>query len=82
MMLQKWDEKKHEYLPFDVPDDRIVLLYTQDMSTPIDCTNCGKRMTYGDGFTSQTIHTEMGLGYPVCEACYEVETKNRQEAKR
>lgn len=73
MMLQKWDFNKLEYLPFEVPDDRDVALYVPVMETPIDCTNCGKQMTYGESFTSRTIHNFIGLGYPICSECYNVE---------
>lgn len=81
MMLQKWDFNKHEYLPFEVPDDREVVLYSPNMERPIDCTGCGKHMTYGKGYTSRTIHTQAGLGYPVCDECYEIEWKDERESK-
>lgn len=81
MMLQKWDFSKHEYLPFEVPDDRNVVLYSSDMGRSIDCTNCGKRMTYGSSYTSQTIHDNTGFGYPVCDDCYQQETKDREATK-
>jgi len=82
MMLQKWDFEKHEYLPFEVPDDRIVVLYTEDMDQPIDCTNCGKHMTYGEGLTSRTIHNHVGLGYPVCQDCYDVEWEAEKASRQ
>lgn len=80
MRLQKWNYEKHEYEPFDSPA-KFTVLYSSDMSEPIQCANCGKDMTYGEGYTSQTIHNDLGLGYPVCENCYEVETNERQAAK-
>lgn len=82
MMMQKWDFDKHEYLPFEVPDDRIVVLYTEDMDLPIDCTNCGKHMTYGKGLTSRTIHNHFGLGYPVCQDCYDKEWELEKASRK
>lgn len=81
MILQKWDEKKHEYLPFESPAE-ILFLFTEHMGAPVDCANCGARQVFGDCYTSQTIHNEMGLGYPVCGACYEVETKERLKHRK
>lgn len=73
MRLRKWDYDAHEYKPFEVPGDKIIVLYSNDMNLPINCTNCFKDMTFGDGYTSRTIHNDVGFGYPVCEDCYEKE---------
>lgn len=74
MILQKWNFKTHEYEPFESPA-KVLSLYSEDMLAEVDCANCGKRMTYGEGYTSRTIHNHVGLGYPVCEDCYEIERK-------
>ena len=79
--LRKWNFETHEYEPFEVPDDRRLVLYTENMAQEIDCTNCGKDMTYGDGYTSKTIHNPFGIGFPVCENCYESEVKDEQASK-
>lgn len=81
ILLQKWDEELHAYLPFESPA-RVLSLYSEDMLAEVDCANCGKRMTYGDGYTSMTIHNEIGLGYPVCEKCYQQEWEDRKKAGR
>jgi hypothetical protein len=80
MILRKWNFETKKYEPFDSPATK-VSLYSEDMSEEIDCTNCGRRMTYGDGLTSRTIHTAIGLGFPVCQECYDVEFKNEEAAK-
>lgn len=77
-MLQKWDYKKQEYLPFESPA-RVLALYSEDMVAEVDCANCGMRMTFGDGYTSRTIHNWAGLGYPVCKDCYDKERKEENE---
>lgn len=80
MKLRKWNFNTHVYELFESPA-RILSLYSEDMVAEVDCANCGKRMTYGEGYTSRTIHTEMGLGYPVCESCYQEEHKAERESK-
>jgi transcription elongation factor Elf1 len=47
----------------------------------INCADCGKQVTYGDCYTSLTIHTNTGMGYPVCEKCYEKEWEERRAVK-
>jgi hypothetical protein len=81
MELSRWNYKTRSYQLY-VPDPSWkIRLFSEDMDEPINCTNCGKDMVFGNGFTSQEIHTEIGLGYPVCEECYEKETDRRQQAK-
>lgn len=78
--LQKWNFKTHEYEPFKSP--AVVLsLYSEDMLAATDCANCGKRMTYGEGYTSRTIHNHVGFGYPVCQGCYEKEWADERASK-
>jgi len=78
MILQKWNVDKRQYEPFKTPTNNIQL-FSEDMNILVDCTNCGKEMIFGDCYTSRLIHNDLGLGYPVCEACYKVENyeKNR-----
>ena len=81
MILNKWNYKKHIYEPFEVPDDRDVRLYVNDLTEVINCANCGKSIVTGDTYTSLTIHNRFGLGYCVCEECYEDERKDRLKYK-
>lgn len=78
--LRKWNFETHKYEPFDSPAT-VLSLYSEDMLAEVDCANCGTRMTYGDGLTSRTIHSDIGLGYPVCEGCYNDERRAEQTAK-
>ena len=73
MTLQKWNNTIHQYEPFEVPDDRQVALYTDDMNKFVQCANCGRIIKYGDSYTSRTIQTNMGFGYAICEDCYKKE---------
>lgn len=77
MILQKWSFRTLQYEPFESPA-KLLMLYSEDMEAEVDCANCGKRMDYGDSYTSTTIHTVIGLGYPVCEHYYEAELVARE----
>lgn len=44
--------------------------YEADMNKVVSCASCGKKILYGNGYTSHRIHTNMGFGYAVCERCY------------
>lgn len=74
MLLRKWNYNTHEYEPFDSPAI-ILSIYSEDMDLPVDCANCGKHMTFGVGYTLRTIHNHAGIGFPVCEDCYNKECK-------
>jgi len=43
------------------------------MDKIVNCANCGKELKFGECYTSKTIHTEIGMGYGVCEECYNKE---------
>ena len=70
--LRKWNYETHTYEPFQSPAKHIAFL-TDDMDAPTDCANCGTTIKFGDAYTSKTIHTPAGLGFPVCGDCYEAE---------
>lgn len=72
MLLQKWNNDKRVYEDFETPTNNIQL-FSEDMDLKVDCTNCGKEMVYGECYTSRTIHNAIGLGYPVCNECYQLE---------
>lgn len=79
--MKRWDFITHEYTPYLPPNDGIYCLFTRDMDLAINCTSCGKDMTYGQGRTSRTIHNEVGMGWPVCEDCYSKEWEAEKAAK-
>ena len=45
----------------------------------MNCPHCGKELPYGETYTSKEIHNWVGLGYGVCEECYEEEWKRRKK---
>jgi len=74
-MLRKWNNNKKIYEPYQVPNTWKVSLYEIDMDKIVNCANCGKELKFGECYTSKTIHTEIGMGYGVCEECYNKEEK-------
>jgi len=81
VILGKWDFEAHEYVKHDVPENMTIVLYSTNMDLPINCSNCFKNMTFGDGYTSRTIHNPTGFGFPVCEDCYEEEVAQEKNNK-
>lgn len=51
------------------------------MDEVVNCARCGKKIKYGDCYTSKQIHNDFGFGYAVCPECYEKEWKEYREAK-
>jgi hypothetical protein len=80
--IQKWDFKKKEYVPYKFPENWKISCYEDEMNNVINCAGCGKEITYGDGYTSRTIHTKMGFGYSVCSDCYNREWKEERQANK
>lgn len=72
-MAQKWDFKKRVYNDYNLPEG--CYLYTSNLENEVACAECGKKVKYGDCFTSKSIHNHFGLGFPVCEDCYQEEIK-------
>lgn len=78
MILQKWNCKKHEYEDYEIPDNWNVKTYSRDMKEKINCAQCGRKIAIGDSYTSLEVHTNIGLGYAVCEKCYAKEWKRKE----
>lgn len=70
-MAQKWNWKTHEYEHYKLPLNSTMFQF--DMDDIVACAGCGKQMKYGESYTSLEIHNSMGLGYAVCEECYNEE---------
>lgn len=79
--MKKWDFETRTYKDFESPAGYIAnfyigLAWSRDkkiLDKEIGCTNCGEIVKYGDTYTSRTIHNNGGLGFPVCEDCYNKE---------
>lgn len=73
-MAQIWNAETHKYEPYVLPEG--ASCYEEDMDKVVSCACCGKKLKYGDTFTSRRIHTFLGFGYGVCEDCYRKEFEN------
>lgn len=82
MTLSKWNYEKHNYEDYEIPDDWYVTTFEMDMDKIVHCPHCGRQGKFGDTYTSLEIHTPIGIGYSVCEDCYEQEWKRRRYHKR
>ena len=74
--MKKWNFSKRIYENYTVPTTWHTPLIAE-LDEVINCAGCGKELPYGDCYTSLTIHTNTGMGYPVCEKCYEKEWEGR-----
>lgn len=77
--MMKWNPRTRSYSPYNIPADWNTPIYSTDMSEVINCAQCGKKITYGDSYTSKQVHTDIGFGYPVCRDCYEKEWKEEMK---
>lgn len=78
-LLRKWKYDKHKYESYKIPDTWNCKMYSKDMDEFVNCCQCGKKIKYGDTYTSLEIHNEIGFGYAVCEKCHTLEIKRRLE---
>lgn len=70
MILRRWSESEHRYMPYVVPDDWHVSTYETDMTKLVNCAQCGRELPFGECYTSYQVHTPIGMGYAVCGDCY------------
>ena len=70
MILRRWSESERRHMPYVVPDDWHVSTYEADMSTLVNCCQCGRKLPFGETYTSMQVQTSVGFGYAVCRDCY------------
>ena len=70
--MQKWDFRNRKYTAYQIPSDWFTPMIAA-MEDVVNCACCGKKVMYGECYTSRKIHSNLGLGYPVCSECYEKE---------
>ena len=78
--ISRWDPVKKRYEPHLILDDWNIKLYSDDMDEVVNCARCGKKIKYGESYTSRQIHNDFGFGYTVCPKCYEMEWEEEKEA--
>lgn len=78
MLAQKWNVKTKKYAPYELPKG--CFLFTFNLEDDVACAQCGTTKTFGECFTSKEVHNNIGLGFPVCGGCYDLEI-NREKNK-
>ena len=79
-LLSKWNYRKHEYEPYQIPDSWDVEFNSGDMERVVSCAGCGKKIKVGDSFCSMSIHTKVfGFSYLVCGDCMKADIKERRK---
>ncbi len=79
MQLNKWNVRLHKYEPYEIPDEWNCPMYSSDMEEIVNCPHCGKKLLFGETYTSKEIHNGIGLGYGVCEKCYQEEWERKRK---
>ena len=79
--MQKWNPLTKKYLPYNPPAEWKLRTWCDDMKEVVNCAQCGTGLMYGRGYTSLQIHTEYGMGYCVCGACYQKELTEEKIAE-
>lgn len=78
-MAGRWNYETGAYDPYELPDG--ASCYETDMRKKVSCAECGKRVEFGECYTSKRIHTEHGFGYAVCLDCYVDEVRVEAESR-
>ena len=68
MKAKIWVDSKQNYEPYELPNG--ATMYETDMDKVVSCACCGKKVLYGNTYTSHKIHGEFGFAYAVCGDCY------------
>lgn len=83
MIIPKWNYMEHKYDDHIIPNKWNCKTFSHDLSEPINCAQCGKKLKIGDSFCSLELHTLVtGFGYCVCEKCHSKELKTRKKFLR
>lgn len=76
---KKWDPAKREYKDCEIP----ARAYTgADLYDFVECAQCGKKVLFGDCYTSLYIHTVSGFCYAVCGKCHEQEIREEEKVMK
>ena len=75
----KWNPKLHKYEEYNPKFP--ITMYSDNMELIVFCSQCGKKVKYGETFTSLEVHNNNGFGYAVCGECYNQEYKRKIENK-
>lgn len=79
-ILRKWDYASHEYKPYAIPKEWDTAIYA-DLDDEVSCAGCGKKLRYGECYTSMRIHNKIGMGYAVCMVCHNKEWHEKAKSE-
>lgn len=77
---RKWDPFRQVYEPCVI--DELCSTYEGDMEKIVVCPQCGRKLKFGETYTSKEIHTGFGIGYAVCGDCYQKEWERKHAAEQ
>lgn len=78
MKFKKWNVLLHKYEETEIPDSWNCKTYSDDMDEIVNCPQCGRRLRFGETYTSLEVHTSIGFGFGVCQECYDKEWERKR----
>lgn len=79
MTVKKWNYEAENYEPYEIPEKWFCPILLYNMKNIVNCASCGKKIEFGDTYTSRIIHNDYGMGYNVCPKCHEEELRNERK---
>nr|DAM37585.1 MAG TPA: cysteine-rich protein [Caudoviricetes sp.] len=77
-MARKWHCKTRKYYDYLLPAGSVLLV---ELDKKVSCAECGVQFTFGGMYASRFIHNHVGMGYAVCESCYNRELEEEEKYK-
>lgn len=77
MKAKRWNYETRTYDDYELPEGAHVIPKIKS-GCKVVCACCGITMPIEVAYTSREIHTKLGLGYPVCTDCFDVECVKHQ----
>lgn len=79
-IMYKFNQRTRKEEPYEPPvEDGYYPIYCDDMDKKINCAQCGKEITFGEGYTSREIYSGP-WGHTVCIDCMEKERERENDA--
>lgn len=80
--MKRFNRNTHSYEDYSPPvADGNYTIYSEDMDEIVNCCQCGKEITFGEGCVSMEIYSGP-FGHIVCRQCMEKELDRLQRGKR
>jgi hypothetical protein len=80
-VAKKWNRDTEKYEDYELPKGACA--YCTDMDKKVPCASCGKKIKYGNAYTSSVIYGDTGIfGFAVCEKCKDLEDEYYKTKKK